>query len=332
MPKTGTAENIRRVTGSLINEDEESNMSRIGSRGVRGGAKGGSKDGSKDGSRGSKGSKGSRRSRSKSKDKSFQVRVITDLSQIPDADKTTKAVTTDTDKQNMPKQVKRTRPPKTMPVQAKPEPEPEPEPEVEQDATSDDTNGTNNTQTGETGDADAEVDAVVDADAVKIVETKYDTQYKRLVEIEAEIMKLERERRLVVRKMNTAHKSDLSKASRKKKKGGNGGGGGFIKQKKQIGGKLAAFFGVDDGTELTSPEIVVKFWEVMRSKNLIDKKDGRMFKVNKEIMDVFNLPDAAKKAKTATDHSGFNLLTYQKHIYYALKHNNGEYGEEDAVV
>jgi len=330
MPKTGTAENIRRVTGSLINEDEESNMSRIGSRGVRGGAKGGSKDGSKDGSRGSKGSKGSRRSRSKSKDKSFQVRVITDLSQIPDADKTTKAVTTDTDKQNMPKQVKRTRPPKTMPVQAKPEPEPEPEPEVEQDATSDDTNGTNNTQTGETG--DAEVDAVVDADAVKIVETKYDTQYKRLVEIEAEIMKLERERRLVVRKMNTAHKSDLSKASRKKKKGGNGGGGGFIKQKKQIGGKLAAFFGVDDGTELTSPEIVVKFWEVMRSKNLIDKKDGRMFKVNKEIMDVFNLPDAAKKAKTATDHSGFNLLTYQKHIYYALKHNNGEYGEEDAVV
>ena len=330
MPKTGTAENIRRVTGSLINEDEESNMSRIGSRGVRGGAKGGSKDGSKDGSRGSKGSKGSRRSRSKSKDKSFQVRVITDLSQIPDADKTTKAVTTDTDKQNMPKQVKRTRPPKTMPVQAKPEPEPEPEPEVEQDATSDDTNGTNNTQTGETG--DAEVDAVVDADAVKIVETKYDTQYKRLVEIEAEIMKLERERRLVVRKMNTAHKSDLSKASRKKKKGGNGGGGGFIKQKKQIGGKLAAFFGVDDGTELTSPEIVVKFWEVMRSKNLIDKKDGRMFKVNKEIMDVFNLPDAAKKAKTGTDHSGFNLLTYQKHIYYALKHNNGEYGEEDAVV
>ena len=83
--------------------------------------------------------------------------------------------------------------------------------------------------------------------------------------------------------------------------------------------------GVDNGAEFTSPELTKAFWIAMKSKGLVNKDDGRVFKINKEIQDVFDVPTSAKKHNTYNDPKGFNFVTYQRYIAHAEKNNNGEY-------
>jgi hypothetical protein len=173
-------------------------------------------------------------------------------------------------------------------------------------------------------DADAvESSETKSTDTTETIKTRFDNHSERLAELDKQIDALRRERRAVFRKMLNAHKSDVKRAEKKKKKSGHKGG--FVQKKKPVGGGLAKFLGVDDGTEFTSPGLTSKFWQAMRSKNLVSPDDGRVFKVNKEVQDVFGVPNSAKRSKVFNDPKGFNFTTYQRYIVYAEKNNNGEY-------
>ena len=161
----------------------------------------------------------------------------------------------------------------------------------------------------------------VDSDGVR---TKFDIHSDRLTEIDNQIDALRRERRSVFRKMKNAHATDMKKVRKQKKKVSRRGG--FVEKKNPVGGKLAVFLGVDEGTEFTAPGLTSKFWEAMRSKKLISDNDGRVFKVTKEVQDVFGVPASAKSATEFNDQEGFNFITYQRYLSDALKNNNGEFG------
>jgi len=192
---------------------------------------------------------------------------------------------------------------------------------VERDTTSVDTRET----------ADTKSDESVE------IRTRFDTHRERLGAIDAQITALQRERKKVYGQMIRAHSSDMKKAHKdiEKVKSKIGKRGGFVTKKNPVGGELANFLGVDDGTEFTSGELTSKFWEVMRFKHLVGVKnsngkiDNRIFKVTQEIRDVFGVPASASRIKDFDNDKGFNFTTYQRYLSDAQRNNNGEYSTDE---
>jgi chromatin remodeling complex protein RSC6 len=103
----------------------------------------------------------------------------------------------------------------------------------------------------------------------------------------------------------------------KKKRSGNRKPTGF-ENPHNIPNKFADFLNVEHGCKMTGPEITKKMWEVLKEKGLISDKDGRVFKVTTEVMNVFKLSKEALKV-TKMDKNGFNMFNLQKYIKIALE-------------
>jgi len=342
---------VRTTRRVVKNDDDIDNRSRAGSKGRKSGTRDtrDTKDGSKGsrGSRASKGSRGSRRvrRRSKSRDGSRRSRdnsrerlkmlsrpvkgpnfrgSVTRASKsavVSRPTKVTKVVKSKTDEKSQSaktaKVVKSAKVVKTDKVVKSAK-------TVKTANSKDSKESEEDTVTTDTKSDDSESSAVI--------KTRFDNHSERLAEIDHQIDVLRRERKKVWRQMLKAHSSDLKKAQKNKKRTGHRGG--FVTQKIPVGGNLANFLEVENGTEFTTGEMTKKFWEVMRSKNLVGVKntegklDGRLLKVTKEIQEVFGVPDSAKHCKNFKDQNGFNFTTYKRYLTDALRNNNGEYGED----
>lgn len=124
-----------------------------------------------------------------------------------------------------------------------------------------------------------------------------------------------------VKKLETSYNYDLKKIKKfKQKRTGNYQPTGFTKPQ-PIPQKLAKFIDVQLGTELTGPQITQKVWQQLKLKNLVYEKDKRIFRTNKDISELFGVPETVNNS---TDHkdveNGFNFCNLQKYIAYALKH------------
>lgn len=105
-----------------------------------------------------------------------------------------------------------------------------------------------------------------------------------------------------------------TKAARKQKREKRSG---FITTK-PVPEKLADFIGVAPGTEMARPDVAKQVWQKLRERNLIDKDDGRVFRTDKVVSEVFGVPASVNKIKSHKDKKGFNfynLQTYVKNAY-----------------
>ena len=148
---------------------------------------------------------------------------------------------------------------------------------------------------------------------------KFENQYKSVLDLlktsKEQYHKLSSE----VKKLELFYYHDVKKVKKQKpKRNGNHKPTGFAKPQ-AVPFKLAKFIGVESGTELTGPEITKKVWAQMRAKNLIYDKDKRVFRTNKEITDVFGVPESVNTSVVHDDKNGFNFCNLQRFIAAALK-------------
>jgi len=156
------------------------------------------------------------------------------------------------------------------------------------------------------------------------LKNKVDSEINTLKQLRAELKKLE-----------TNYQQDIMKVWKsKKKRATNGDKTGFIKNKK-LPLKLAQLIGVPEGTEMSMPKYTSKFYEqVLNKKNLLYKNDRRVFRANKELMDLFGLPESVNESTNYKDENGFNFSTLQKYFSKIMKEDeeNNKQEEEDKPI
>jgi chromatin remodeling complex protein RSC6 len=124
---------------------------------------------------------------------------------------------------------------------------------------------------------------------------------------------------LTLRKLEGAHRQDIKKVRKhKQKRNGQHKPTGFAKPQ-LVPDKLAKFIGVKSGSELTGPEITSAVWKQLKSRNLTYEKDKRVFRTNKEVSALFNVPATVNTSVDHRDEHGFNFCNLQTYIAHALK-------------
>jgi chromatin remodeling complex protein RSC6 len=124
---------------------------------------------------------------------------------------------------------------------------------------------------------------------------------------------------LTLRKLEGAHRQDIKKVRKhKQKRNGQHKPTGFAKPQ-LVPDKLAKFICVKSGSELTGPEITSAVWKQLKSRNLTYEKDKRVFRTNKEVSALFNVPATVNTSVDHRDEHGFNFCNLQTYIAHALK-------------
>ena len=122
-----------------------------------------------------------------------------------------------------------------------------------------------------------------------------------------------------LKKLESAYRHDIKKIKKyKQKRNGAHKPTGFAKPQ-VVPEKLAKFIGVNNGDELTGPEITSKVWTQLKERGLTYEKDKRVFRTNKEVSDLFNVSNDVNKCTNHRDKNGFNFCNLQTYIANALK-------------
>ena len=163
--------------------------------------------------------------------------------------------------------------------------------------------------------ADEQVDAEGDS-----AESKFEKLMTSLSDTRKNIAELQKQEKILIKKLSNVHVSELKKASRRKRKP-NDTPTGFATEK-DIGGKLADWLRVERGTKMTGPALSKAFWARIREDGLQYAENKRVLRTNKEVSAIFGVDAKVNKSVDPADEKGFNMRTYQTHIAYALEHNN----------
>ena len=158
-------------------------------------------------------------------------------------------------------------------------------------------------------------------DLVEGVELKFASQrslfMKEINELSSKLKNL----KSTMKKCEAAYKHDVKKVSKsKRKRKGNTKPTGFIKTT-AVPSKLAKFLDIEEGAELSGPEVTSLVWKALEAKGLQYKDDRRVFRTNKEVSDVFGVNKSVNKSTTHNDKEGFNFCNIQKYISTALQGN-----------
>lgn len=123
-----------------------------------------------------------------------------------------------------------------------------------------------------------------------------------------------------LKKLESSYHHDLTKVwKNKRKKPKNYEKNGFVKNK-ALPDKLAKLINVENGTEMSMPEYTSKFYEnVLNKRGLLYEKDKRVFRADKELMELFNLPNSVNESTHYKDKNGFNFSTLQKYFSKLMK-------------
>lgn len=150
-------------------------------------------------------------------------------------------------------------------------------------------------------------------------ESKFDSLFKEIQSELKEIRDRQSTLTLSLRKLESAHRAEIKSVRKhKQKRNGQHKPTGFAKPQ-VVPEKLAKFIGVKSGAELTGPEITSKVWKQLKDRNLTYEKDKRVFRTNKEVTALFNVPASVNNSVDHRDENGFNFCNLQTFIAHALK-------------
>lgn len=145
---------------------------------------------------------------------------------------------------------------------------------------------------------------------------------KHISDIEKELNNVKsvlRNLNIGLRILKSTHQQEMKKAEKAKpKRKGVRRLTGFMEEK-PVPRKFAIFLGVVPGTKMRGPDITSAVWKKINERGLLEG-DKRVFKVDKEISEVFKVPMSANKIKDHEDvKNGFNFRNLQKFIAKAMK-------------
>lgn len=150
-------------------------------------------------------------------------------------------------------------------------------------------------------------------------ESKFDTLFRAVQAELKDIKDRQSGLTLTLRKLESAHRAEIKSVRKhKQKRNGQHKPTGFAKPQ-VVPEKLAKFIGVKGGSELTGPEITSAVWKQLKARNLTFEKDKRVFRTNKEVSALFNVPATVNNSTDHRDEHGFNFCNLQTYIAHALK-------------
>lgn len=166
--------------------------------------------------------------------------------------------------------------------------------------------------------APVETAPVVQAEGTE-PESKFDTLIKEIERELKEVKDRQSGLTLTFRKLVSAHRAEIKSVRKhKQKRNGQHKPTGFAKPQ-VVPEKLAKFIGVKGGEQLTGPEITSAVWKQLKSRNLTYENDKRVFRTNKEVSALFNVPASVNSSVDHRDENGFNFCNLQTYIAHALK-------------
>jgi hypothetical protein len=151
--------------------------------------------------------------------------------------------------------------------------------------------------------------------------SKFKKVYDQLIETRNNINKLQKIEKKLVKNLSHVYDLDIKKANKHKRKI-NPKLTGFAAANKSVNGKLAEWLHVNKGTVMSTPQIAKQFWARIKEEGLVSDENGKVFRTNKEISDIFGVNKKVNDSNDPKDKNGFNARTYQTHIAYALANSN----------
>mgnify|MGYP006414260089 CR=1 FL=1 len=124
-----------------------------------------------------------------------------------------------------------------------------------------------------------------------------------------------------LKKLESAYNHDIKLVKKaKRKKDESRDPTGFVAPK-PVPEKFARFLEIEPGTMLSGPQITSKVWTQLKKRDLLDKEDGRVLRIDKngELAELFGITDSVNASNSYTDKSGFNFCTLQSLISKLLK-------------
>jgi len=163
------------------------------------------------------------------------------------------------------------------------------------------------------------VQETVQTDAQNDSESKFDTLFRAIQTELKDIKDRQSGLTLTLRKLESAHRAEIKSVRKhKQKRNGQHKPTGFAKPQ-VVPEKLAKFIGIKGGSELTGPEITSAVWKQLKARNLTYEADKRVFRTNKEVSALFNVPATVNSSIDHRDENGFNFCNLQTYIAHALK-------------
>ena len=149
----------------------------------------------------------------------------------------------------------------------------------------------------------------------KEFEKELDVQYESIKKLKA-----------FAKEIRMIYNQDMVKIRKIKRTKENSSVTGFNKKFK-LPEKLCELVSVEKGTEITTPEFAALVYAELKKRGLQYNEDKRVYKADKQFIEVFNLKESVNKSTKYPDENGFNIGTMQHYISESIK----RYKNEDSI-
>ena len=133
------------------------------------------------------------------------------------------------------------------------------------------------------------------------------------------------------KEIRQAYQQDIIKIKKMRRHKENSGNTGFNK-KIVIPDKLCELVGLDKGIIMSVPEYTSKIYCELKKRNLVYENDKRIYRVDKQFMEILDIKESVNKSTKYPDEDGLNIGTMQTYVNDALKKykiNNNQQINED---
>jgi hypothetical protein len=134
--------------------------------------------------------------------------------------------------------------------------------------------------------------------------------------------------RAFAKEIKTIYNQDMIKIRKIKRTKENSSVTGFNKKFK-LPDKLCELVSIQKGTEITTPEFAAMVYAELKKRGLQYTEDKRVYRADKQFLEVFNLKESVNKSTKYPDENGFNIGTMQHYISESIKRYKNEELEKE---
>lgn len=129
------------------------------------------------------------------------------------------------------------------------------------------------------------------------------------------------------KEIRQSYHQDITKIKRMRRKKENSANTGFNK-KIVFPDKLCELVGLNKGSELSIPEFTSKIYCELKKRNLVYENDKRVYRVDKQFMEVLGIKESVNKSTKYPDEHGLNIGTMQSYVNEALKKHKTQHSQQ----
>lgn len=120
------------------------------------------------------------------------------------------------------------------------------------------------------------------------------------------------------KEIRQTYQQDIKKVKKLRRHKENSNSTGFNK-KIMFPKKMCELIGLDKESEMSIPQYTSKIYCELKKRNLVYEDDKRIYRVDKQFMDILNIKESVNKSINYPDENGLNIGTMQTYVNNALK-------------